>query len=102
MSTGLECWFVEPRKGEWFYILELYGSPKGCWSWLDSADAYGPFGSQEAAYEHLHEHHPNPGGFSVFDSDTFAALAEETRRKLEGLTERPIPCGGRNSFWVII
>lgn len=62
MSTGLECEFVEPTPGVWYYILEMWDAPKNAWSWLEYADAYGPFTTLPEAEEHLRQHHANPGG----------------------------------------
>ena len=65
MSTNSECEIVEKSPGEWFYILEDDLAPKNAWDWREYATTTGPFPSEEAALDHLFNHHANPGGFSV-------------------------------------
>jgi hypothetical protein len=64
-STGHNCEFVEWRPGQWYYVLEDYGSSKDMWDWRENARAYGPFDSEEEAHRHLADNHPNPGGSST-------------------------------------
>jgi hypothetical protein len=71
MSTGLSCEFLEPKPGEWFYILERGSAPKSAWDWREFADAYGPFTSYPAAQKHLHQNHANPGGWSTYGHADF-------------------------------
>lgn len=71
MSTNSECSFIEPKPGEWFYILEHYHAPKNSWDWREHATAYGPFTSNDEAEQHLSENHANPGGWSVTDNAHF-------------------------------
>jgi hypothetical protein len=62
MSTGAACRFYWARAGaappQMFY--QLQGYPYGETSRYDE---YGPFATFAAAYDHLHAHHANPGGF---------------------------------------
>lgn len=102
MSTGLECLFVERKEGEWFYILEQGGSPRNCFDWMDYADAYGPFASEEATLKHLRDYQANPGGWSIMHKDHFAALPDSRKEKLNDLMEHPVECRGRSKhgiFW---
>jgi len=92
MSTGLECLIVEREKSQWFYILEQNGSPKGCWDWLDYADAFGPFVSEEVALKHLFNHHANPGGHSVIRKEHFDAWPTSGKEKISGLMDHPMEC----------
>lgn len=62
MSTGCECRFYEVEPSVWYYVLEDYNAPKNAWDWREFACAYGPFNSKDEAYEHLRDHHANPGG----------------------------------------
>lgn len=71
MSTNSECLFVEPKPGEWYYILESYNAPKNAWDWREYADATGPFSSETAAQEYLSTHESNPGGSSTFSHSYF-------------------------------
>ena len=81
MSTNNECEFIEVQPGVWYYILEDYGAPKNAWDWRDDAEAYGPFDTFEAAYEHLGNNHANPGGFSRIHY-TEGRKSDETEQKL--------------------
>ena len=67
MSTNSECQFIEPKPGQWFYILEDYSAPKNSWDWREYSTCYGPFPSQKAADDHLCRNHANPGGSEVID-----------------------------------
>ena len=67
MSTGCNCLYLEIKKGEWYYVLEESDAPKNAWDWREYATACGPFATFDLAYEHLHAHHANPGGFSIGD-----------------------------------
>jgi hypothetical protein len=90
MSTGLNCNLYERKPGEWYYLLERWDSPKGGWDWREYATAYGPFGTEDEAYDHLRDNHANPGGscverYGTFQEDAvltraFAAAPENTRR----------------------
>lgn len=62
MSTNSECLFVEVQPGQWWYLLEHYNAPKNSWDWREHSTAYGPFTSEDSAYEHLRDNHANPGG----------------------------------------
>ena len=67
MSTGCECDFVcvaATPHPIWFYVLEDYHAPKNSWDWREYASAYGPFDSEDEAFDHLHANHANPGGSS--------------------------------------
>lgn len=63
MSTGLECRYIEVKTAVWYYVLEDGNAPKNAWDWMEYATATGPFPSFDLAYEHLHHHHANPGGY---------------------------------------
>ena len=80
MSTGLSCEFVEPKPGEWYYILEDWSAPKQSWDWREFATAYGPFKSEEEANEHLGDNHANPGGATITSNDVYRE--DETYLKL--------------------
>lgn len=82
MSTNLECCFLERQPGQWFYLLES-GWDEDAFDWREEADVYGPFDSQEKAYEHLRDNHPNPGGFWVMDNTLYKEDAVYMR-KLDG------------------
>jgi hypothetical protein len=66
MSTGCNCEFHEIEPGVWYYLLEDTHAPKNAWDWREYADAYGPFGSEQEARDHLGDHHANPGGSSTY------------------------------------
>lgn len=87
MSSGLECSFIEPVKGRWYYILEDESAPKVCWDWREHATCYGGFNSFDEAYKHLHDNHCNPGGFSTTDFEHFKF--DETYIKLVGESITP-------------
>jgi len=96
MSTGLNCEFVEPKSGEWYYILEDWNAPKQAWDWRDFATAYGPFASEEEANEHLRENHANPGGAEITSHDIYAE--DETYLKLfQEAAERAVKEASRRS-----
>jgi len=83
MSTNSECQFIERNPGKWFYVLEDYNAPKNAWDWKENATAYGPFSSEEKAYEHLRDNHANPGGHSVVDNTEHSQFKEgEVLKKL--------------------
>lgn len=71
MSTGLNCEFIEPVQGKWFYILQDSFAPKIEWDWREHATCYGPFDSEEMANEHLRNNHANPGGSFTMGHDAF-------------------------------
>ena len=53
MSSNRELMFVERSKDKWYYILEDYS---GCdFDWMDTARAYGPFGSLDDAQYHQYD-----------------------------------------------
>jgi hypothetical protein len=87
MSTGLECFFVETEKDEWYYILESWDTPKLAWNWLDYATAYGSFASFDDAYNHLSDNHANPGGYSKMEFDHFDKLSESQKETYTDLTK---------------
>jgi hypothetical protein len=62
MSTNSNCFIVQTRPDEWFYVLERRNAPKNCGDWREYADAYGPFETEEQSNEHLRRYHANPGG----------------------------------------
>ena len=71
MSTGCECEFITITVNDsvdWFYILEDHDAPKNSWDWHEYATAFGPFGSEEIANQHLCDNHANPGGAFINDS----------------------------------
>lgn len=70
-STGLECEFIEPEPGKWYYVLEDDFGSKNAWDWREEARAFGPFASQEEAHRHLSDNHANPGGYNVVPHDHF-------------------------------
>lgn len=70
MSSGLECQFVERKPGEWFYLLEDSFN-QGGWDWREDATAYGPFGSEEEARQHLSDNHSNPGGSMLIPAGSY-------------------------------
>lgn len=97
MSTGLECNFVEWEPGKWYYVLEDDDAPKNAWDWMEYATAYGPFSSFDAAYDHLDNNHPNPGGYSehsyhesIKENNTLAKLIAEAT-----IPKRHLPFGFR-------
>ena len=65
MSTNSNCLFVQVKPTQWFYVLERYNAPNNAWDWMEYADAYGPFPTQESADEHLARNHANPGGAEI-------------------------------------
>lgn len=91
MSTGLNCTLYERRPGEWYYLLEDASSPKGAADWREHATAYGPFATEDAAFDHLAAWHANPGGSNtVRNADyredavlaaAFAAAPENVARR---------------------
>jgi len=99
MSTGLECCLVERKLGEWYYILEKWGAPKNAWSWLDYADAYGPFKSEELALDHLHNNHPNPGGYSIITFEHYAAFSPTQAEAYEDLMQHATKRGTNVFIW---
>lgn len=94
MSTNCECMMVEKTPGEWFYILENYNAPKNSWNWIDHAEAYGPFASEDDAAQHLSDNHANPGGWSIMTHDQFresesmARVLKDARENLAATRRR--------------
>jgi hypothetical protein len=64
MSTGLGCMLFEYLPDQWYYAYEI-GTYEDVINWLEEAEAYGPFATQDEAAEHLLANHQNPGGFST-------------------------------------
>lgn len=62
MSTNSNCEIIQVKPAEWYYILEHRHAPKDAWDWRVHASAYGPFESEDQAFEHLRKNHANPGG----------------------------------------
>lgn len=93
MSTNSECSFIQWDEGEWYYILEHRNAPKNAWDWREYATAYGPFKSEEKAQQHLHDHHANPGGYSV-DETPCKDTAGEVLTKLVAEAKKPRPRSG--------
>lgn len=58
MSTGAECRIIEKNHGQWWYELQQY--PYGA---TEEYNTSGPFPTFKAAYDHLHRHNANPGGY---------------------------------------
>ena len=100
MSTGLECLFVERKEGEWFYILEQGSAPRNCFDWMDYADAYGPFASEEVALKHLENYQANPGGWSIMRKDHFSALPQGRKEKLNSLLEHSVEYRERSKYGI--
>ena len=71
MSTGLNCEFIEPVPGKWFYILQDSFAPRVVWNWLEHAKCYGPFNSESEAQEDLRNNHANPGGSFTVNHEEF-------------------------------
>lgn len=68
MSTGLECVYVRhPETKKWYYVLQNWDCPAQCWDWREYATCYGPFDTEDEAWEHLRRTQPNPGGSSTLD-----------------------------------
>jgi hypothetical protein len=65
MSTNSNCEFIQVKTDKWFYVLEDYNAPKNAWDWREYAVAYGPFGTEDKAHDHLDNNHANPGGWNV-------------------------------------
>lgn len=90
MSSGMECSFIEPEVGKWYYVLQNWTCPVGAWDWREDATCFGPFGTFDAAQEHLHDNHSNPGGYNVAahadyrGDETYQKLVAEAKLKLFG------------------
>ena len=80
MSTGLECMFFSTND-DWYYVLQRWDCPVGAWDWMDYADCYGPFGSEDEAEKHLFANHANPGGSSRY---TDVEVNETIQRLIDG------------------
>lgn len=91
VSTGLNCWFIEPEPGRWYYLLEDWSSLKGGDDWREFATAYGPFTGFEQADTHLFDNHANPGGYSVIDNAEYKT--DEVLERL--IAEARSPSSGR-------
>ncbi|MGP3777011.1 hypothetical protein ACTWJ8_39880 (plasmid) [Streptomyces sp. SDT5-1] len=84
MSSGSACEVVEVAPGRWYYLIEDGDAPRNAFDWREHATACGPFGSWEAADDHVTACHGNPGGMEVtrfegsFEPDAvLARLIEE-------------------------
>ena len=60
-----ELQFIEQAAGRWFYLLEDRGAPKDGWDWRESAKAFGPFQTLEAAQEHEYESKSDTSGAEI-------------------------------------
>jgi hypothetical protein len=89
MSTGLECSFIELANGEHYYLLERGDAPRNAWDWREYADAFGPFASFDAAYQHLSDNHCNPGGYSSGGAPI--ETPDEVLQRLLDNAEKPEP-----------
>lgn len=98
MSTGLECEIVEVTPGEWFYVLQNWDCPVGAWDWREYATAYGPFGSEDEAEQHLSDHHANPGGWSVVEYEPGAKLSETEQTLFADARERKLQASARRPY----
>lgn len=67
MSTNSSCELIQTEADKWYYVLEDYNAPKNAWDWRKNASACGPFKTKDAAKEHLHDNHANPGGNSTYN-----------------------------------
>ncbi len=97
MSTGLECAFVEVDPGRWYYALENGFGDRNS-SWLDSADAYGPFATFDEAHAHLTDNHSNPGGFSMAEYDG-SSLSRRWQRLIDAAPESMAALGPSYGRW---
>lgn len=88
MSSGLECVFIEPIEGRWYYILQDGSCPVEHWDWRDHATCYGGFKSFDEAHTHLHDNHTNPGGYSTIPILQFKM--DETYERLIGNSVMPV------------
>jgi hypothetical protein len=95
MSTDQACAFIEVQPGHWYYLLEDWDAPKGAYDWREYATAYGPFGTENKAIEHLSDNHANPGGWSrspyregFEPDDVLAQLIEESGTSGRSLFDR--------------
>lgn len=98
MSTGLNCTYYEVEPGKWYYVLERWDAPKMAWDWREFADCVGPFETEDAAHEHLHDNHANPGGSATlrYRKDLRAdAKPDETLAKLVANATAPTTRGAR-------
>lgn len=82
MSTGFECEFIEPLPDTWYYVLQNWDCPVGADNWREYATAYGPFPTEDDAHEHLHDHHANPGGYTVLSFTEYSAYTNDVWSKL--------------------
>lgn len=60
MSTGADCYFIEPEPDKWYYKIQQY--PYGA---TEEYDTEGPFSTLDKAEKHLQMNYANPGGWSV-------------------------------------
>lgn len=71
MSTNSECLFIEVRREQWYYLLEIKpyddddDEANDGHDWLEDAACHGPFTTFEQAHQHLSDFHANPGGFGT-------------------------------------
>jgi hypothetical protein len=93
MSTGLNCEIREVSPERWYYVLEDGNAPKDSWDWHEYATAYGPFGSYDAACEHLRRNHANPGGHLVVPYNDPLRNDTDVLRQLIASAKNPaVPC----------
>lgn len=69
MSRQRECLFIEPEPDKWYMLLDD-SDIANAWDWRENADCYGPFATEESAYDEL-DHHSNPGGYSILRHGEF-------------------------------
>jgi hypothetical protein len=73
-SNQRPCDIFEPVAGQWYYAVAFRGDDdfddeyeRDAYDWRKEADVAGPFSSEDAAIEHLNQHHSNPGGWNSYD-----------------------------------
>lgn len=87
MSTGLELAYIEPKPGEWYYVLEDWSASRGAFDWRDFATCHGPFKDQDEAQQHMHANNANTGGFFMVEHANFEM--DETYEKLISSAHKP-------------
>lgn len=92
MSTSLNCEFIEPFPGTWYYVLEDHFAPKNAWDWREYATATGPFPTEDEAREDMSNNHPNPGGSMTISNADFEMSGYE---KLLAVENAKTPNGRR-------
>jgi len=66
-----ECLFVEPKLGQWFYVLEESNAPKDAWDWREFSTAYGPFPDDTKANLDLVASRANVSGAEIIANDAY-------------------------------